>query len=124
VKRSWTPPSDWNRISRTGPLPLMRPRLVRAATCAIGATLPFTCGLEAAMDPPLAGWPWHPAQLLRLKRGTSPVATVSASGNAALTVAENLASLAVRRAIGLPASPRVVVRREVRLRMKRESQDK
>jgi hypothetical protein len=30
------------------------------------------CGFTAGLDPPIAGWTWHPAQLLRLNPGPRP----------------------------------------------------
>src|SRR6266496_2435026 len=47
VNRSCTPPSDTKRISRTGPLALIRPSPVSRLTCDEGAAV--TCGFELGL---------------------------------------------------------------------------
>src|SRR5262249_36502393 len=62
-----------------------------------------TCGLVMGLEPPLAGCAWQPAQLFMLKRGPSPVATVSTSAKRVWPSAKNLSSFTVSAAMAPPA---------------------
>jgi hypothetical protein len=86
VYKSCTPPSAGpnffpfvvtNRASRTGPASVMKegtmlvaPSRVARPTCGLGIGV---CGLvRPGLLPPMAGYPWHIAQLLPLNAGPRP----------------------------------------------------
>src|SRR6185437_7967287 len=83
VNRSSTPPfgllvsglPNWSkkkgkRTSRTGPVEVINDGIVLRAPSAVASV---TCGFVLGLVPPAAGWAWHNAQPLELKRGPRPV---------------------------------------------------
>ena len=92
VNRSWTPPSDGNRASRTGPLGVMKDGSVFVAWLS-RVLKNATCGFPVGgLVPPTAGLMWQPEQLLRFMVGPRPSVTPSTWVNSPCELVKRSAS--------------------------------
>src|SRR4029077_16721488 len=86
VKNASTPPfgallfgTPWEfakkgkRATSVGPWAVMNEGMVLVEPDAIPCVMAWNCGLFGGLLPPTAGCAWHPEQLLKLKRGPSPL---------------------------------------------------
>src|SRR6266568_7893225 len=79
VKSAWTPPSEGNLASLTGPLGVMKKGITFVALASCPASI---WGLSKGLVPPVAGWAWHWPQDSALNLGPRPSETVSISSKA------------------------------------------